>query len=342
LNSNFIPLKRPSLKRDDFLSVLNAMIDKKIYPGEIYNNLENLVKDKFKLSNLIFLPSKWIAIKLFFQIEIIKKNFKKIYVSNNCDPFYYYILNEENVEIVPLDINPDNFLPLDENIEKENALLIINFPYGYPVDFENILKLNIPIFADLSGSFGVINGGKFIGNYFDYVIFSFKDEDLITCGDGALFIISDQKKYSNYIKIVEEFNLKLSDYNCALLYSQIEKLEKIRSSMKKLFLFFKSFINSDYIKIVFDKDYNESNIPNYSNFIIFKEENCDYIKEFAEKYKIEIVNLIKKPISFFLNDKKFYKNSMKIASNYFKIPFYPTLDEKSVEKISIFLKKISE
>lgn len=345
MSFDIISLKKPSLKRDDFLSVLEALIEKKVYPGEIHNKLVLNITEKYNLKNICFLPSKWVGVKIFLQIEKIKEKFKKVFISNNSDLFYYHILKDEGLEIIPVDLDIENLVPVLENIKSEideKSFFILSFPYGYPVDFSEIEKLNVPVFADLSGSFGVLYKSKFLGKNFDFLIYSFKDEDIITCGDGCMMIIKDEKRFLNYYKIVEDFNLKLSDYNSALLFSQLEKFEKIRNSRKKLFYYYKEQIkNEEKIQIIFDREFNDENVPNYNNFILRVKENYDELLMNSKKYNIEIQPLINKPISFILNNSKKFPNSIKIASEYYKIPFYPVIDKNTLDRVSVFLNKIS-
>ncbi|MCX8058279.1 MAG: DegT/DnrJ/EryC1/StrS family aminotransferase [Spirochaetes bacterium] len=346
MNSDLVHLKKPSLKRDDFLSVLDALIEKKIYPGELYNKIVSYINEKFGLKYFSLLPSRWVAIKLFLQYENIKRNYKKIFISNNSNPFYYQIFKEEGIEIIPLDLNEYSLIPNIETLLNENkdkSLLILSYPYGYPVDFSPFESLGINILADLSGSFGVKYKNKLLGKNFDYVLYSFNDEDIITCGDGCLFLINEEKKFIEYFKLINEFNLKLSDYNCALLLSQMEKIDKIIKSRMKLFEFYKSKIkNSEKIEVQFDNLYDEENYPNYNQFIIHYKTGYENINFLAKNFNIEIEPLIKKPISFVLNNSKNCPNSLKFSSEYFKIPFYPLIDEKALERVSLFLNKISE
>lgn len=347
LKSEKILFKRPSLKRDDFISVLDAMIDERIYPGIIYDIFRDEIKKITNLNNILLLPSKWVAIKLIFDyIYKQHESIENIIITNNSDPFYYEFFKNYDLNIFPVDINK-GFLPDFDSIiylkPGLDDLLFVSYQAGFSADFSDTNSIDTLQIADFSGSFHTFFNNKHIGKGFDFTLFSLKDDDIITTGDGAILYIKDNKIYKELENLVNEYNLKLSDFNCALGLSQLRKINKIINSRKEIIKYYLDNID-DSIEIVYyrDLDFDElkRNKPNFNNFYIIFENNLNYLKELFETSHIDVKPIINKPISMFLEkNNNNLINSNKIAKYGLNIPVYPTLKEEQLKLITNIINK---
>lgn len=348
LRSEKILFKKPSLKRDDFISVLDAMIDERIYPGIIYKIFKEEITKITGINNILILPSKWVALKIVFDYLYSEyQTIKNLIITNNSDPFYYEFFKNYKVNILPVDINKD-FLPDIKNIFnlklEVNDLLFISFNTGFSVDFNDINSIDVVQLADLSGSFFTFYNNLHIGKNFDFVFFSLKDDDIITTGDGAILYIKSKKIYNKIEKIVDEYNLKLSDFNCALGLSQLRKINKIINSRKKIVEYYLQNIK-DSVKILYYRniDFNKlkGNIPNFNNFYILIDKNLNYYKELFYSNNVIVKPIIEKPISLYLNKGiEQYEFSGIYAKQGLNIPVYPTLKEEQLKLIVKIINKI--
>ena len=232
--NRMLPFKEPSLKRDDLISVLDALASRQVFPGKVYENAIDILHEKLGVKNILLVSSKWIATQLVTQI-LLEEKIKNIYVANDSPLLYLNIFSTFAQKIQPLDITQYS-LDFDvQSIALSDSLLFFTYNNGYPKDLSFIKSIDMPTMVDLSGSLFTRFRNNFLFKDLDYVICSFKEEEVITSGDGAAIIIKDDKKFEKIRNLAYENNLLLCDFNCSLLISQILKLNSIKNSRKKLF-----------------------------------------------------------------------------------------------------------
>ncbi len=332
---NQIRFKKPSLRRNDFLGVLDALIYDRVYPGIIYNETCEHLKEKNKFKNPLLLPSKWVFWKFMLSEKFFGKKIKKVLIPDIADPYYYFFFNSSNIEVIPIDIDANTLLPSVDDILKHNpqedTLLVLSYPFGVPQDVSEIQSMDINIVADLTGSFNVDMKNK----GFDICLYSFGDEDIITSGDGICVDIKDNKIFKKVVSFVKDYKLELSDYNCALLLAQLKQINSIIRSRKKLFDRIKKVISNESLFI----DYDQYEGANYNNLILYLED-ISYLTELLDNTNIEYKLFSDKPISFYTNSMDSMNFSKKICKSAIMLPFYPTLKEEEIKKIELVLKKI--
>lgn len=346
--NRIVTFKEPSLKRDDLLSVLDALANRKIFPKEIYEKAIENLKNILDSNNIILVSSKYVAIQLILQN--IEKRYSNLYSSNDINYFYFNQFSGFFNNITPLDINQYsiNFDPQQLD-ELNKSILFFCYNLGYPVDLQFISEIDIISIADLSGSLFSKFNGKHLMNYVDFAICSLKDEEIITSGDGALIYIKDRKIYEKINEFCLNNNLYLSDFNCSLLLSQLSKKDKIIESRKKIFLKIfeetKKYLNDsnwfDSRKIL-EKCALEELAEN-SSFTTFTVDANDIniANTIAQQIGIEIEPAIKIPLSLKLKLTKSYPITEKVTKHAIFIPFYPMLTENEINKISYFINKLS-
>lgn len=346
--SRLITLKEPSLKRDDLLSVLEALAKRRVFPKDIYQQVVDNLRQSLDLNNIILVSSKYVALQLILQN--LESKSENLFCSNDINFFYYnQFINVFN-KIIPIDINQYS-LQFDPVIltELNKSVLFFSYNLGYPVDIEYISDIDILSIADFSGSLFIKNKNKYILNFVDYAICSLKDEEIITSGDGALLYIKDRKKYEKINKYAEENNLYLSDFNSSLLLSQLSKKDKIIDSRCKIF--FSLFENTkesisdlqwfDSRKLL--EKYNDDDLKQNASFTTFTVdvEDMNVAIKLADQIGIEIKPVIERPISLELKISESFPKTEKVARHAIFIPIYPLLGNEDVERIVYFLKKIA-
>jgi len=346
--SRIVTFKEPSLKRDDLLSVLQALANRRIFPKEVYEKVIESLRNILNLNNIILVSSKYVALQLILQN--IEKRYQNLYSSDDIDYFYFSQFSGFFGKITPLDINQYsiNFDPklLDELTK---SILFFSYNLGYPVDLQFIPEIDIISMADLSGCLFTKFNGKYLINYLDFAICSLKDEEIITSGDGALIYIKDRKIYEKINQFSSNNNLYLSDFNCSLLLSQISKKDKIIESRKKIF----SKLYEENKQDITDSNWFDSRkllenqsleeLSENSSFTTFTIDTKDIniANTIAQQIGIEIEPAIKIPLSLKLKLTKNYPVTEKIAKHAILLPFYPMLTENEINKISYFINKVS-
>jgi perosamine synthetase len=151
------------------------------------------------------------------------------------------------------DILEDTFNIDPEEIEKRinprtKAILPVDFA-GHPADFEAIRSIakkhNLVIIDDACHALGAEYQGKKIGNLADMTIFSFHPVKHITTGEGGMVLTNNEEYYQkllvfrhhgivrdcqakgawNYNIYNPGHNFRLTDFQCALGISQLDKLD---------------------------------------------------------------------------------------------------------------------
>ncbi len=138
--------------------------------------------------------------------------------------------------------------------QKTKALIPVDFT-GRPADLEKILQIarksDLVVIEDASHALGATYKGSKIGSISDMTIFSFHPVKHITTGEGGM-ITTNNKKYYERLKLFRThgiikdkdkllkydgswyyemqelgYNYRLTDFQCALGLSQLEKIDRI-------------------------------------------------------------------------------------------------------------------
>lgn len=166
------------------------------------------------------------------------------------------------------DINPStyNINPksiLDNITDKTKAVIAVDFT-GQAVEINEIKQIcednDLVFIEDAAHSIGTMYDEKFIGTLADMTTFSFHPVKTVTAGEGGAVLTNDIQLYSKlvlahahgithdknmmedashegswyYEQISLGYNYRITDFQAALLISQLRKLEKFKSRRKEI------------------------------------------------------------------------------------------------------------
>lgn len=270
-------------------------------------------------------------------------------------------------------ITPDEVLKCIKinNLKKIKALILM-FHGGYPENIERFYKLKKKykffIIEDACHALGAEY--KFKDKYIkvgsckhsDVSTFSLHPLKTITAGEGGVIttnkpmiaknirlfrnhgISRNKKKYWNYNIIKHGFNYRLSDINCALGLSQLNKIKFFISERKKIYkkylIELKNYDSNLTIPI-----YSNNIKPSYHLFLInisFDKINKkkDHFIKFFLKHKIFLqqhyIPIYK--FNVFNEKKDFYPGCEKYFDNSISIPIHLNLNENKQKKVIKILK----
>lgn len=145
-----------------------------------------------------------------------------------------------------LNINPEEVKK--KLSHKTKAILPVDFA-GHPADLNEVKAIakekGLIVIEDACHAFGAEYYGKKVGSLADMTIFSFHPVKSITTGEGGM-ILTDNKQYYEKLKIFRHhgiirgntnqglwyyqierpgYNLRITDFQCALGISQLKKLD---------------------------------------------------------------------------------------------------------------------
>lgn len=252
------------------------------------------------------------------------------------------------------DLNINTDLIEHSITHKTKALLVTNV-YGNMANFEALntiaKKYNLYLIEDAAESLGATFKGKKSGNLADVSTLSFFGNKTITTGEGGMVIckkeehlkkINQLKNQGNsstktYFHDFLGYNYRMTNIQAAIGCAQLQKINSILKSKKRVFEFYKSSL---YGFVEFLTPIPDSNSSYWMVPIISKTK--------SEKEKI-VNNLSQENIEtrpFFtpVDLLPFYeKSKCNTAKKLFKkgilLPSYPDLTEKELEKICIEIKK---
>ena len=383
------PLLDEGLKKDDLYEGIKVLNSGRITMGSKTLNFEKKFSKKFKAKYALMVNSGSSAnlLAVFAACNPLRKNrFKPgdhAIIQSLCWPTSLWPLVQAGLKINFVDINPLTLNVRAEDIikkvnNKTKVIMIINV-LGLSTDIKKLQifcrKRKIILIEDNCESLGAKYNNQYLGTFGDFGTFSFFYSHQITSGEGGMIICKDKNDYNivkslrshgwsrdekvskkypkldpRYIFINSGFNLRPTDIQAAIGFSQFKKLakfKKIRSeNRKKIINHLKKHPNwRNQFKFI---DVPEKVNPSYMVFPILL--NKKY-KNFKEKFinYIEYLGLETRPIisGSFTNQpsSKLYKlnkknQKFKSAEDVQKLGFVIGLHTKKIDKQKInFLAK---
>lgn len=375
----FIPYGKQFLDKVDKKFVLSSLSNELITTGPYVLKFEKKLKNFFKSKFTYVCSSGTAAIHLAMMSINLKKGDTILMPAVNFVASYNLAkFMQLKIHLVDVDENNGQITPytlldcIKKNKLKKIKALIVMYHGGYPENLKKFYdikkKYNFKIIEDACHALGAKYqyNNKFyrVGScrHADISTFSLHPVKTITTGEGGVVstnnykiankikllrshgILRNKKKYWKYDVLENGFNYRLSDINCALGISQ---LEKINFFLKKRKLIYQKYLNEL-------KNFNQNlNIPKYtknqkSSYHLFLinimfdkiKKNKDHFLKYLIKNKI-LGQFHYIPIYKFscYREKVFnFPGSSKYSKNSISLPIYVDLTIKEQNKIIRIIK----
>ena len=282
------------------------------------------------------------------------------------------------------DINPDTY-NIDPNSIRERitsrtkAIIAVDFT-GQVVEADEIKKIcdeyGLLFIEDAAHSIGSSYNGTKVGNIADITTFSFHPVKTITGGEGGAVLTNDENLYNKislahthgithdeammkdlphegmwyYEQISLGYNYRMTDFQAALLISQLGKLERFKKRRKEIVDYYDSELkNVD--GIIIQKEIEQSDTCRHL-YIIRLDENVlsctrrEFFDEMGRRGVQPQVHYV--PVYWFPYYQKLgYKkglcpNAERIYKGIMSIPLYPLLTEEEMKYVVDVIKSIVE
>jgi dTDP-4-amino-4,6-dideoxygalactose transaminase len=378
-----IPYGCQFIDNQDIKLVSKALKEDLITTGNYVKKFENKISKFLKAKYSLSCSSGTSALHLALIAIDLKKNDTIIMPAINFIAVYN-MAKLMNAKIFLADVDPmtGQMTPqtllacIKNNKLKKIKAIVTMYLGGYPenvIEFYKIKKkFNCYLIEDACHALGAqyIHKRKifFIGSckHSDIATFSMHPVKSITSGEGGILTTNNKKIYEkaklfrshglrkdkdhwNYEIIYNGFNYRLSDINCALALSQLQKLKKFIFLRKKRFVLYKKKL-SDLKIYLGTPNYSKDIRPSYHLFLINLNLKNIFFKKnifFREMLKKKvIVQFHYKPIFSFkkIYQSKLVNNNYKGALRYYKstlsIPIFPSLTDKQQNYIVKKIKKL--
>ena len=278
-------------------------------------------------------------------------------------------INEETYNISPASIR-------EKVTEKTKAIIAVDFT-GQAVEYEEIRKIcdefNLIFIEDAAHAIGTKYKDKYIGNLADITCFSFHPVKTITSGEGGAVLTNNDEYYKKlvlahthgitrnledmeqieedpwyYEEVLLGYNYRLTDFQAALLLSQMKRLEsfkKRRSEIVKRY-------DSEFLKldgVIVQKEIIESDSCRHLYILRLDEKKVSCTRrEFfdamsAENIQCQVHYI---PVYWFPYYRNLgYKRGLcEKAEGLYKgivsIPLYPAMTDRDVEDVIHAVKKV--
>ena len=282
------------------------------------------------------------------------------------------------------DINPETYNIDPDSIRKcitsrTKAIIAVDFT-GQVVEADEIRKIcdeyGLLFIEDAAHSIGSSYNGTKVGNIADITTFSFHPVKTITGGEGGAVLTNDENLYNKislahthgithdeammkdlphegmwyYEQISLGYNYRMTDFQAALLISQLGKLERFKKRRKEIVDYYDSELkNVD--GIIIQKEIEQSDTCRHL-YIIRLDENVlsctrrEFFDEMSSRGVQPQVHYV--PVYWFPYYQKLgYKkglcpNAERIYKGIMSIPLYPLLTEEEMKYVVDVIKSIVE
>ncbi|MCR4618674.1 MAG: UDP-4-amino-4,6-dideoxy-N-acetyl-beta-L-altrosamine transaminase [Lachnospiraceae bacterium] len=286
-------------------------------------------------------------------------------------------------DVVFADINPETYNIDPASIEahitdKTKAVVAVDFT-GQAVELGRIKaiceKHGLILIEDAAHSIGTAYDGKMVGSIADITTFSFHPVKTVTAGEGGAVLTNDDELYKKIVlahahgithddDMMEEapheggwyyeqislgYNYRMTDFQAALLISQMSKIEKFKARRKEIVeKYNEAFKNLP--GIIVQKEIPESDTCRHLYIIRLDLDKLSCTRrEFFDAMSAENVQcqVHYVPVYFFPHYKRLgFKegicpNAEEVYKGIMSIPLYPRLSDDEVNDVIKAVKKVA-
>lgn len=286
-----------------------------------------------------------------------------------------------NAKPVFADINPDTYNISPESIRKcitpaTKAVVAVDFT-GQAVELDEIRSIcnehNLILIEDAAHSIGTKYNGKPVGSIADMTTFSFHPVKTVTAGEGGAITTNDETLYRKLLRLrahgitrnMDEmnhpsdapwyyeqvelgYNYRITDFQCALVSSQLDKLPLFSKRRKEIVSRYNEAF-ADMPEIIIQKEISESDTTRHLYILQLNPKllTCTR-KEFFEALMAENVcpQVHYIPVYYHSHYEKLgysrglCPNAEYLYENILSIPLFYSMSDEDVEDVITAVKKL--
>jgi len=375
------PYNKQSINKHDLNCVSKALKQTLITTGPLVEKFENKISKLLNSKYAVSCSSGTAALHLSLMSLELKKGDIVVMPAINFIAIYnigkFLNLNIFLADVDPLSgqMTPKTLIDCVKKNRLKNVKVIITMPLGgYPENIPEFYKikkkLNCYLVEDACHAFGAkYSFGKSLHHvgsckHSDIAAFSFHAVKTITTGEGGAITTNNKKIYKKILSLRSHgitknkkeywkyqiynpgLNYRLSDINCALGLSQLNRMNSFISYRKKIYNYYQKSL-MPYKEVLNTFEYSKTNRPSYHLFVISlnfkkikssKDKLINFLRKFGFLTQYHYIPIYKFKFykkSFFLkNSEYYYKNALSIPIYY---NFNSGKQKKFIDLIKIFL-----
>ncbi len=360
---------------DDIEEVIKTLKSPMITQGEKVAEFEKKLAQYCKVKYAVSVANGTAALHLAVKTLELEKGYNGITTALSFVATANAMLYN-NIKPVFVDIKKDHPIIDINEIEKRinsKTKLIISVDYaGIPVDYDKInsiaKKYSLYTISDAAHSLGSKYKNQPIGGQADLTTFSFHPVKTITTGEGGAILTNNEILYKKLLILRNHgitknknnfinkqnihspwyyemqqlgFNYRLTDFQCALGISQLNKIENFIKRRKEIaHIYDKNFKNLEEIKIIHKEDAKEYAYHLYPILVNFnkikktKEDMFEFFKNRGIMLQVHYIPIVMQPYYQKLGyNKKNLPNTMDFYNKVVSLPIYYSLTEKEINHV---------
>jgi len=258
---NFIPLMSPNITDEDISAVAEVLRSGNLVQGKNVEALENAVAEFLGARNVVAVSSGTATLHLALVALGIGAGDEVIV------PAFSYVATANVVEIVGakcvfVDVERDTFnidvSKIEQAITPRTRAIIPVHEFGLACDISAIVEIarkhDLFVIEDAACALGSTENGKHVGTFGQIGSFSLHPRKNVTSGEGGLLTTNDDDLAATFRQlrnhgiemsdgkmefVAAGFNYRMTDFQAALVLSQLRRLEEnisIRNVLAQVYL----------------------------------------------------------------------------------------------------------
>jgi dTDP-4-amino-4,6-dideoxygalactose transaminase len=358
----FIPLAKPNILEQDIDLVADVLRSGMLVQGKYVAELEKSFTQLLKTNHASAVSNGTATLHLALKVLGIKEGDEVIV------PAFSYIATANVVELVgatpifvDIDITTFNIdvTKIESVITNKTKAIIPVHEFGLACDMDEIMSIakkhNLFVIEDAACALGALYKNKHVGNFGDFGSFSLHPRKAISSGEGGV-LVTNIERYDKAIKILRNhgteiindkmdftefgFNYRMTDFQAALVYSQMGRLQNIITYKNELASIYFDSIKSDKIQLPVIPDYTFHTWQTF-HVILKKGIDRDWViqelknKNIGTNYGAQCIPYMKSfQNKYNLNCETLFPNALKAYKQGLALPIYERLSKEDIYYIS--------
>ncbi|PBQ31538.1 glutamine--scyllo-inositol aminotransferase [Sphingobacteriaceae bacterium] len=365
---NFIPLAKPNIIEKDIDLVVEVLRSGMLVQGKYAAELE---KSFIKLSGTKYasaLSNGTATLHLALRSLDIKEGDEVIV------PAFSYVATANVVELVGakpvfVDIDLKTFnidtTKIEDAITSRTKAIMPVHEFGLACDMDAVMNIakkhKLYVIEDAACALGALYKNKHVGSFGEFGSFSLHPRKAISSGEGGVLITSNEE-LDKKIKILRNhgteiidgkmefsefgFNYRMTDFQAALVYSQMDRLQTSIDYKNELADIYFSEIKSQKIALPFIPDYTKHTWQTFHVVVDETIDRDDLINKLKDKnigvnygaQCIPFMNVYKDKYN--LDCKNLFPNALRAYQKGLALPIYDLVTKEQINYITTTLNNI--
>lgn len=360
--NEFIPLAKPNIIQKDIELVDKVLKSGMLVQGKYVAELERAFVQNCGSSFSSAVSNGTATLHLALMALGIKQGDEVIV------PAFSYVATANVVELVgaipvfiDIDIRTFNIdvTKIESAITAKTKAIIPVHEFGLACDIETIMNIaqkhKLFVIEDAACALGARYKDKHVGTFGDFGSFSLHPRKAISSGEGGVLITSNES-HDRRIKILRNhgtemingkmeftaigFNYRMTDFQAALVYSQLDRLQDSISYKNELASVYFNSLNSEKVRVPFIPDHANHTWQTYHVVVDDGIDRDNLINEFKEhgvgvNYGAQCIPYVEVyQRKYNINCEKLFPNALQAYKKGLALPIYDLLTKEQVKYIS--------